>query len=218
MDQNVRMERVMCVRACAQCGVPQTFISRLRGEMCAICGMGLRLMRSDAEVELLRRFARELWALRSLEPVAVEPVVAAPDGWAEKIRAWAGGASQVTLEGGLEAVGIDPTSATAADRKRVRELLRALGHVVRAAYAGAPQGLVDVQAALQRLGKAEVTISELLPPESQGDRRRIKIVARCLAYLGWTAGARGSIGAGKRATVFRAPTVSPSIVPKHDDA
>lgn len=205
MDQIVSLERVKRVKACSLCGVPETFVSRIRGAMCGVCAAGMRMMRSDGEVELLRRFARELWSMRSLQPT---PVLGGGERsiWREKIEAWlATSPAIVDVDAALRILEIEPAKATQTQRSRARATLRLLGHdVERVKYRAPPQGLLDVQAALERIGKPEVTIDEILPAEARGDRRRIKLVARCLAYLGWT-GSRASVG-GKRAKLFRAPS------------
>jgi hypothetical protein len=205
MDPIVSLERVKRVKSCSLCGVPETFISRIRGETCAVCAAGMRMMRNDAEVDLLRRFSRELWSMRSLQPTN-DPVISENSSWRKKIEAWiATKPAIVDVDAALRVVDLDPALATNIQRARARATLRALGQAVeRVKYRSPPQGLAGVQETLQRLGKAEVTIDELLPPEARGDRRRIKIVARALAYLGWQ-GARSSIGQGKRALLYRAP-------------
>lgn len=209
MDHNVSFDRVNRVKACSCCGVPQTFISRLRKDRCAVCALGMRVMRSDAEVTLLRQFARDLWTMRSLEPLPVEPLTSV--AWRGKLETWLQTEPAiVSLEEAVRAVGADPITATAAQHARIRAILRDLGRPVgRTKYRAPPQGLSSVQAALQQLGKTEVTIEEILPPNALGHsrRRRIGLVARCLAYLGWTGG-RSSVDGGKRVKLFRAPASS----------
>jgi len=206
MDPIVSLERVKRVKSCSLCGVPETFISRIRGETCAVCAAGMRMMRNDAEVDLLRRFSRELWSMRSLQPTNDPAGISENSSWRKKIEAWlATKPAIVDVDAALRVVDLDPSLATNIQRARARSTLRDLGQAVaRVKYRAPPQGLAVVQETLQRLGKAEVTIDELLPPEARGDRRRIKIVARALAYLGWK-GARASVGQGKRALLFVAP-------------
>lgn len=195
----------MRVKACLCCGVPQTFISRLRKDRCAVCALNMRIMRSDAEVALLSQFARSLWASRSLQPGPAEPTMPSV-AWRGKLESWLQTEPAiVNIDEAMRAVGADPSTTTSSQQARIRAILRDLGRPLeRAQYRAPPQGLLAVEATLQRLGKTEVTIEELLPPEARGDHRRIKLVARCLAYLGWT-GSRANLGGGKRVKLFHAP-------------